>query len=412
MDAARLHRGRLRSVDALRGLAALAVVLYHAFGQAVVAPARATSAVSPLIFLGDLLARLLRALFAYGYTGVFLFFIISGFCIHLQWARAQVAAGSGQDCPAPAFLPFWRRRLWRLYPPYVVALCLYLLHTLLTSGVRVSLFNLYDAGLHLLMLHNLDVRTCYSLNSVFWTLAIEEQLYLAYFLLLFLRRRWGWTLTLCVCAAARVGWYLCAAWLRRRFGVETPLTEAAAVHWFTWALGALGVEAAVGLVVLPKWCRSWWAGAAALAFAIFTASVQEIAAPGGIVHDGAWLLMHPAWGLGFFIVVNRAVAAEHHWQAARLGTPRLVAVFAVIGVICYSLYLTHPLVLLQAWQLDRFGLPTLFAVFLIIVPACLLFAKLFFQLCERPFLPKPTTVKSTLGNAPLAAACVAASSSR
>ncbi len=39
--------------------------------------------------------------------------------------------------------------------------------------------------MHLLMLHNLDPNTCYTINGVFWTLAIEEQLYLAYFLLLF-----------------------------------------------------------------------------------------------------------------------------------------------------------------------------------------------------------------------------------
>ena len=39
----------------------------------------------------------------------------------------------------------------------------------------------------------------------FWTLAIEEQLYLAYFLLLFLRVRWGWGVTIAVCLFARVG---------------------------------------------------------------------------------------------------------------------------------------------------------------------------------------------------------------
>jgi peptidoglycan/LPS O-acetylase OafA/YrhL len=60
--------------------------------------------------------------------------------------------------------------------------------------------------MHLLMLHNLDPKTCYSINGVFWTLAIEEQLYLAYFLLLFLRRRWGWSLALTMCLLARLGW--------------------------------------------------------------------------------------------------------------------------------------------------------------------------------------------------------------
>ena len=53
--------------------------------------------------------------------------------------------------------------------------------------------------MHLLMLHNLDPHTCYTINGVFWTLAIEEQLYLAYFLLLFLRVRFGWGVTIAVC---------------------------------------------------------------------------------------------------------------------------------------------------------------------------------------------------------------------
>ncbi len=64
--------------------------------------------------------------------------------------------------------------------------------TALTAGIDVTHFFVYDVVMHLLMLHNLDPHTCYSINGVFWTLAVEEQLYLAYFLLLFLRNRWGW----------------------------------------------------------------------------------------------------------------------------------------------------------------------------------------------------------------------------
>ena len=109
--------------------------------------------------------------------------------------------------------------------------------------------------MHLLMLHNLDPNTCYTINGVFWTLAIEEQLYLAYFLLLFIRMRWGWGVTLAVCLIARVGWMVFShvVWLKTGFGVPVP--EAAAVHWFTWALGAIGVEAFFGLIKLRGWSR-------------------------------------------------------------------------------------------------------------------------------------------------------------
>ena len=53
------------------------------------------------------------------------------------------------------------------------------------------------------MLHNFDERTIFSIDGVFWTLAIEEQLYLEYFLLLPLRERWGWRTTLIVCLKPR-----------------------------------------------------------------------------------------------------------------------------------------------------------------------------------------------------------------
>ena len=114
--------------------------------------------------------------------------MISGFCIHLQWARARAA---GEE-PQIKFGAFWKRRIRRLYPPYAIALAFYLLLTAWTVGLDVTRFFIYDIGMHLLMLHNLDFHTAYSINGIFWTLAIEEQLYLAYFLLLFIRVRWGW----------------------------------------------------------------------------------------------------------------------------------------------------------------------------------------------------------------------------
>ena len=255
-DASTFAGRRLRSIDALRGAAALAVVLYHAVGQA---PRDETGA------LIRLLAVPVRVVSSYGYAGVFLFFVISGFCIHLHWARARVAATSA---PKVAFVPFWKRRIFRLYPPYLIALALYLLWTAVNSGVEINRFFVWDMTLHLLMLHNFDSHTVYSVNSVFWTLAIEEQLYLAYFLLLYIRRRWGWKWTLIACAAARVGWLVLCVGLQRAGLVEIPVPESAASHWFTWALGALSVEAMVGLVVLPRWCRDLRVGAAALLSAV------------------------------------------------------------------------------------------------------------------------------------------------
>ncbi len=322
-----LIEGRLQSIDALRGIAALGVILYHSVLQI-------TNAVPDNFFRWPV--KLLQFVSSFGYIGVFLFFVISGFCIHLQWAKSR----ANQQLRPIQFRSFWKRRIRRLYPPYLIAFALFMIMAALTTGINVTHFFIYDVVMHLFMLHNLDPNTCYSINGVFWTLAIEEQLYLAYFLLLFLRTRWGWGPTLAVCALARVLWFLCshAAWITAGKGIPVP--EAAASHWFTWALGAIAVEAAFGLVRLPKWCRNLWIGAAAIVVASAISVILPVTQKDTLAHDLAWMLMHPAWGLGFFIVVNRAVRAEHSWLS-KLRRPRIVTAAATVGVFSYSLYLTH-----------------------------------------------------------------------
>src|ERR1041385_6588911 len=329
-------RRRLRGIDALRGAAALGVVLYHAVEQG--------QKVLPNNVL-QYLIRTVQFASSFGYIGVFLFFVISGFCIHLQWARAK-AAGTE---PEIHFTSFWKRRIRRLYPPYIIALLLFLLITAATIGITLNRFFFYDLGMHLLMLHNLDPKTCYTINGVFWTLAIEEQLYLAYFLLLFIRVRWGWGVTLSVCLLARVGWMSFSHIIWLKTGIGIPVPEAAASHWFTWALGAIGVEAMFGLVKLPRWSRDLRLATvlivAACAISLVLPSIDDYQ----ILHDPSWLLMHPLWGLGFFIVVNRMVLAEDSWFCqAKL--PSLVSFFSTVGIFSYSLYLTHELVIMQSWR--------------------------------------------------------------
>jgi len=370
--------GHLQSIDALRGVAALGVVLYHAVMQT-------ANGVPNNFFQWPV--KGLQFLSSFGYIGVFLFFVISGFCIHLQWAKSK-ANGTPHQIN---FRSFWKRRILRLYPPYLFALALFFLMAALSVGIDVTHFFIYDVVMHLLMLHNLDPQTCYSINGVFWTLAIEEQLYLAYFLMLFLRKRWGWGPTLVICALARLLWFWFshAVWVVAGIGVPVP--EAAASHWFTWALGALAVEAAYGLVKLPNWCRNVWIGSAAIVLASATSALLPMTQKDTLPHDLAWLLMHPAWGLGFFILVNRAVQAEQTWLKQLRQTrviPRLVSAVATIGVFSYSLYLTHELVIMQSWWFVFDWLPPMVNTLLIVVPATVAFAWLFFQICERPFMRK------------------------
>ena len=76
------HVARLRGIDALRGAAALGVVLYHAVDQS-------KNALPNNLFHYPV--RLVQVASSFGYIGVFLFFVISGFCIHLQWAKSRAA---------------------------------------------------------------------------------------------------------------------------------------------------------------------------------------------------------------------------------------------------------------------------------------------------------------------------------
>jgi peptidoglycan/LPS O-acetylase OafA/YrhL len=369
-----LKGGRLLSIDALRGIAALGVVVFHAVLQT-------TNAVPHNLFKWPV--KLFQFLSSFGYIGVFLFFVISGFCIHLQWARSR-AAGQPQEI---LFGSFWKRRIRRLYPPYLIAFALFLGMAALTTGINVTHFLVYDVVMHLLMLHNLDPNTCYSINGVFWTLAIEEQLYLAYFLLLFLRTRWGWGPTLIVCALARAAWFLFSPLVGHGTGIGVPVPEAAASHWFTWALGAVAVEAAFGLVQLPRWCRNLWLGGMAIIFASATSLFLPLLGQETMLHQVGWLLMHPSWGFGFFVLVNRAVQAEKSWLAT-LRRPRVVAVAAFVGVFSYSLYLTHELVIMQSWSFVVAALPPMLNTLLIVTPATVGFAWLFFRFCEKPYMRK------------------------
>jgi peptidoglycan/LPS O-acetylase OafA/YrhL len=377
---------RMRGLDALRGMACLAIVLYHCTDQS----AKAVPA--------NLLHYPVRAVqFAISqtYISVFLFFVISGFCIHLQWARSRAA---GQEPKIP-FVPFWKRRIRRLYPPYAIALALYLVLTAWTVGLDVTRFVVYDVGMHLLMLHNLDSHTAYSINGIFWTLAIEEQLYLAYFLLLFIRARWGWVVTLAICLAARAGWMVFGhvVWLKTGFGIPVP--ESAAAHWFTWALGALAVEAMLGVVQLPKWTRSLSVATVAIVVASVISAYLPVISKDTPLHNIGWYLIHPLWGVGFFIIVNRLVIAEKGW-IRQFRLPTSISFFATLGLFSYSIYLTHELTIMHSWRWTNPARLQMGNVFLVIVPMTLLLAWFFFWFCERPFMVRRSAKSAATATEP------------
>jgi len=147
-----------------------------------------------------------------------------------------------------------------------------------------------------------------------------------------------------------------------------------------------------GLIQLPKWLRNLWLAA----MLVVEASALSHFLPGipkdTFWHNVSWFLLHPMWGLGFFMLVNRAVIAERGW-IEKLTIPWVVGAFATLGVFSYSIYLTHELVIMQSWRFVEHWLPPLANTFFVVVPATVLFAWIFFWFCERPFIRKRGDVR-------------------
>jgi peptidoglycan/LPS O-acetylase OafA/YrhL len=355
---------RLWTIDALRGAAALGVVLTHA-GSAMGAGT-------------GVLERMVHGALSFGRYGVWLFFVISGFCIHYRWA---LAARDGRTAP-PDFLAFWRRRIRRLYPPYLVAL---LIFVFLRFGREWATPHAMRAiGLHLLMLHNLDVSTVSSINEVFWTLAIEEQLYLLYFVLVRLRARSGWPVVLAAGLAARLAWFGVAGVLHRLGYVDILITQSAAAQWPVWMLGALSVEAMLGLVQIPRVFTSAVMCAALLAAGALMSYSLLYVLPPGTVYRAIWFSADVVWGLAFFVALNLAVRRQRDPRAPSIAGSALAAV----GLFSYSLYLTHEIVTSYGWSRIApifAGAPSVLVIAALTFASVVL-AKAFFLLFERPFL--------------------------
>ncbi len=153
-------RSRLAVLDGLRLLAALMVVIYHyvVFGDAWGVPH------------GTVMPEL-SPVAAYGWLGVELFFLISGFVICM----------SGEGRSAGQFAV---SRITRLYPAYWFAVALTTAVLMLWPSVR-SPRGLNDALTNLTMFQDfLGVR---DVDAVYWTLHVEVRFYLLFGVVVLLR---------------------------------------------------------------------------------------------------------------------------------------------------------------------------------------------------------------------------------
>jgi peptidoglycan/LPS O-acetylase OafA/YrhL len=304
----------LPQIDALRAVAALGVFFFHLYTGVY-----RSAELRPLLMFTDLRShggfwRWAAAPSLFGYAGVPLFFVISGFCIHHSFLQA------GRPF---SYWPFMGRRFWRIYPAYVFAIALSLV---LPGNLIWRTHHVYKSVIfHLLFLHNLNQTTIFELSPPFWTLAVEFQFYAAYPIVLMLRRRLGIRravlISLLVCAGlsglSHRGWI-------GHFGL--PLMPV--MFWIQWCLGALIAErfstGQTALIPLPLALLLCIVG---ILFAVPISEFPE------------WNYL--AWALLFAAIIERLIRMEMPMRGP-------FAAMLWLGTISYSFYLLHAMVL---WQL-------------------------------------------------------------
>jgi peptidoglycan/LPS O-acetylase OafA/YrhL len=163
-----LSARRVPELDGLRGTAILSVLVFHYVSQQGAAQA------------GTLTHFLQRAAIM-GWSGVDLFFVLSGFLIGgiLMDARAS----------SSYYRTFYARRFFRIVPIYYLWITVYVLAIAL-AGAKVQSFSNSGVGpplgfsvyAHYLFLQNLDIPRFGGLAGAWfghlWSLAVEEQFYL------------------------------------------------------------------------------------------------------------------------------------------------------------------------------------------------------------------------------------------
>lgn len=163
---------KLSGLDHLRGLAIVLVLVYHLYQS----------------FFRGYAQFDLQGLLQYPeshprwthwfnelHIGVNLFFVISGFLMHHIYGNRETGLKEA--------LRFLEKRFLRIAPPYYVAILVSVAGALfLGKG-----FDLTGTWWHFLFIHNFSDYYSYSIQAVFWSIAVEIQFYVLFALLLILR---------------------------------------------------------------------------------------------------------------------------------------------------------------------------------------------------------------------------------
>lgn len=304
--------GKLDVINGLRGIAIVAVVWHHLFGlyfKSGSPIALAPNVTGSLFFL------------SYGWIGVQLFFVLSGFVLYLPFARGRARLQTRAD-----WLRFYHRRAGRLLPLYylVALLCLTLNQMPPVHDMRLPLELISIAGaLFTFAPHGFQP----NLNPPLWSLGVEIWFSILFPLVVLVFRRWGPVRTI---LAATV-----VSWISRGVGMAVipgqpilPLTMGLTANLEIFALGMALAQAYVAGIRVRWPHLVTLGGAATVAAALITAEAFrrwiEIPFPDLVA-------------LGFAAMIAGLLSLESGWLRAAF-TNRPVQ---VLGMMCFSLYVWH-----------------------------------------------------------------------
>ena len=298
-------------LDGLRGLAILWVVIYHSHPR--------------------LAGTWIYGFSLWGWAGVLLFFILSGFLITSILLTTR-------DKPR-FFHNFHARRALRIWPVYVLLLIVVYLNAPWFIGPSVmDAIKTAPWLAYIFFVQNLFHLALPPALQPTWALAIEEQYYFVWApVVKFLRRPWLLAMVLggglILSPALRLGHH---AWL-------TPTHTL--IHLDGLALGSL---MALGMHTLRLGRRTWlWMGLAAFAAGISAAAT--------IAGGTAFLDSALAVGFSGLILALIASTGARNPVNAVLGS----GPFKFYGRISYGLYMSHiPVFIFFGWfdaKMDRYG---------------------------------------------------------
>ena len=319
-------RGRIGNVDILRAVAALAVLVIHAYALGGrVAPIKAQHWYDvPLITLA---------------SGVWLFFGISGYVISRPFVERLIGGR-----PLPRWGPYALRRGLRIFPLYWVALSL-LIAIDGAAGTRA-----WQLPFHYLLLNNLIPGRQEALFPSAWTLTLEVLFYVALpVLALAVRSRWR------SISAERLAGLVIISWIASIvFTTFADLQGDGEIGlWLRGSLPAMWQMFCPGilLAIVPHlpWSRGHrWAVAAqrgrlAIGIAIAAlvpAAILSSAAPldyGVVAYQLLVDASRPLFAVGYGLIIAAAIRGRPWGARARWPLE--------LGLISYGIYLLHPLVI-------------------------------------------------------------------